>query len=171
MTTSESRAANRIVEHATQPTVAVRIRQPMAQLDLASAFDRYPAAIGELIRERGASVTGPLFGRYHTYGPEYVDVEIGFPVSDAVTGLQALSQVAEGEIGASELPAGPVAIMVHHGSYDGLSGAYEALHDWIHAQPGYDDGPGPWESYVVDPGSVADQSELRTEITWPLQRT
>jgi effector-binding domain-containing protein len=170
VTTLESHDQNRIVEQAAQPTVAVRIRQPMAQLDLSSAFDRYPAAIGDLIRERGASVTGPLFGRYHTYGPEHVDVEIGFPVAGALTGLPALSEVSEGEIGASELPGGPVAILVHPGSYDGLGAAYEALHDWIHAQPGYDDGPGPWESYVVDPGSVANEADLRTEITWPLRR-
>lgn len=143
----------------------------MAQLDLAAAFDRYPAAVADLIREQGGSVAGPLFGRYHTYGPEYVDVEIGFPVAQALGDLPALADVAEGEIGASELPGGPSAILVHRGSYDGLVGAYEALHDWIHAQPGYDDGPGPWESYVVDPASAPDEAELRTEIIWPLQRT
>jgi effector-binding domain-containing protein len=171
MTTSDTTAENRIAELAPQPTVAVRVRQPMAQLDLAALFDRYPAAVAELVRERGGSISGPLFGRYHTYGPDHVDVEIGFPVSQPVSGLPALSGVAEGEIGASELPGGPVAIMVHRGAYDGLGAAYEALHDWIHAQPGYDDGAGPWESYVVDPAGVSDPADLCTEIIWPLQRT
>ena len=56
------------------------------------------------------------------------------------------------------------------GSYDGLSSTYDALHEWIHAQPGYDDGAGPWESYVDDIRSASDISTLRTEIIWPLDR-
>ncbi len=58
----------------------------------------------------------------------------------------------------------------HLGSYDGLSGTYDALHEWIHAQPGYDDGVGAWESYVDDMRSVSDPATLRTQIVWPLTR-
>ena len=60
---------------------------------------------------------------------------------------------------------------MHLGSYDGLSGTYEALHEWIHGQPGCDDGAAPWESYVDDARSVDDPATLRTEIVWPLTRT
>ena len=61
--------------------------------------------------------------------------------------------------------------VVHRGPYDGLKGTYDALHEWIHAQPGYDDGPGPWESYVDSPSDASDMSQLRTEVVWPLTRT
>ncbi len=169
--TADNPPANRILEREAQPTVAVRIRQPMAELDLAAAFDRFPAAVADRISEHGGTIAGALFGRYHTFGPDQVDIEIGFPVSAPVTGLPVLAEVAEGEVGASARPGGPVALMVHHGSYDGLRAAYEALHEWIHGQPGYDDGSGPWESYVVDPAAASDPAELRTEITWPLRRT
>lgn len=156
-----------ILELEPQTTAAVRIQQPMAELDLASAFDRFMPLVASTIGERGGTIGGPPFGRYHQFGPDVVDVEIGFPVA-ATPDLPTLASVDPGDVGLSELPGGPVARTVHLGSYDGLSGTYDALHDWIHAQPGYDDGPGAWESYVDDPGSASDMTALRTEVLWPL---
>lgn len=159
-----------IVELQPQPSVAVRITQPMAELDLATAFDRAIPEVAARIGERGGAIGGPPYGRYHRFGPDIVDVEIGFPVAAAPAGLRPLADVPEGEVGLSELPGGPVAKATHVGSYDGLSSTYDALHEWIHAQPGYDDGAGPWESYVDDIRSASDISTLRTEIIWPLDR-
>jgi len=160
-----------IVELDPQPTAAVRVQQPMAELDLAAAFDRFMPLVAQRIVESGGSIGGPPYGRYHRFGPDVVDVEIGFPVGTASAGLPSLASCAAGEVGISGLPGGPVARTVHRGSYDGLSRTYDGLHDWIHAQPGFDDGAGPWESYVDDPGSTADQSQVRTEVSWPLVRT
>ena len=159
-----------IVELDAQPTAAVRIQQPMAELDLGEAFGRSMPLVAQRIVEAGGSIGGPSYGRYHQYGPDVVDVEIGFPVQDRPTSLAPLGSVAPGEVGLSELPRGPVARAVHLGSYDGLPATYDALHDWIHAQPGYDDGDGPWESYVDMPDDMADPSKARTEVIWPLVR-
>ena len=160
-----------IVEIEPQPTAAVRIQQPMAELDLSAAFDRSMPLVAERITSAGGSIGGPPFGRYHRFGPDVVDVEIGFPVATAPAGLLSLASCAAGEVGMSELPGGPVARTVHRGPYDGLSRTYDGLHAWIHSQPGYDDGAGPWESYVDDPGGTSDQSQVRTEVVWPLVRT
>jgi effector-binding domain-containing protein len=160
-----------IVELEPQPTAAVRIQQPMAELDLAAAFDRSMPLVAQRIVGSGGSIGGPPFGRYHRFGPDVVDLEIGFPVAEHPAGLPPLASCAEGEVGISELPGGPVARTVHRGSYDGLSRTYDGLHEWIHAQPAYDDGEGPWESYVDDPGSTTDQAQLRTEVIWPLVRS
>ena len=157
----------RIVDLARQPTLAVRLQQPMSELNLASLFDRYMPAVGAKVQESGVTMAGPPFGRYHRFGPDVVDVEIGFPVAAWPAGLPALEDCQPGEIGTSELPGGPAALLVHRGSYDTLSGAYDGLHEWIHAQ-GHEEGPGPWESYVDDPGAVADPAALRTEIYWPI---
>jgi effector-binding domain-containing protein len=159
-----------IVELEAQPTAAVRIQQPMAKLDLGAAFGRSFPLVAERIVEAGGSIGGPSYGRYHQFGPDVVDVEIGFPVQAAPTGLAPLGSVSPGDVGLSELPGGPVARAVHLGSYDGLPATYDALHDWIHAQPGYDDGAGPWESYVDMPDDMADPSKARTEVIWPLVR-
>jgi effector-binding domain-containing protein len=161
----------RVLELEPQPTIAVRIQQPMAELDLASAFDRYlPATFGR-VQELGGQMTGAPFARYHAFGPDHVDVEIGVPIAAPITDVPPLASLPAGEIGASDLPGGPVARTVHRGSYDGLKDAYDALHSWIHAQPGIDDAAGPWESYVDDPTTMADPSQLRTEISWPVRRT
>jgi effector-binding domain-containing protein len=159
-----------ILELETQPTAAVRLQQPMAELDLASAFDRYMPLVATRVEEAGGRIAGPPFGRYHAFGPDVVDVEIGFPVAEPPAGLPPLASCAPGDIGISELPGGPVAKAIHRGPYDGLGGTYDALHDWIHAQPGYDDGAGPWESYIDDPSAASDPMNLRTEVVWPLVR-
>jgi effector-binding domain-containing protein len=159
-----------ILELDAQPTVAVRVIQPMKELDLSAAFDRNVPLVAARIQGSGGAIGGPAFARYHRFGPDVVDVEIGFPVDGAPTDLPALADCEQGEAGRSELPGGPVARAIHVGPYDGLGSTYDELHEWIHAQPGYDDGPGAWESYVDDPGST-DAAELRTEISWPLVRT
>ena len=159
-----------LVELEPQPTAAVRIQQPMIELDLAAAFDRVMPLVAQRIVEAGGTVGGPPFGRYHRFGPDVVDVEIGFPVATEPAGLPELDACPAGDVGRSELPGGPVARTTHRGPYDGLSGTYDRLHGWIHAQPGIDDGPGPWESYVDDPRTSTDQAELRTLVIWPLVR-
>jgi effector-binding domain-containing protein len=149
-----------------QPTAAVRVTQPMAELDLPALFDEHLPNVAHRLADMGVQPAGPPYARYHAFGPEHVDVEIGIPVASPVPNVPALADARPGELGSSDLPGGLAAIAVHRGSYDGLSGVYDQLHDWIHGQ-GREEGPAPWESYVDDPGEVA-EADLRTEVAWPL---
>jgi effector-binding domain-containing protein len=143
-----------------QPSVAVRIRGPMDQLDLGSLFATHLPRLHAVAAEGG-----PPYGRYHEFGPTHADVEIGIPVADASLGVPDPNQ-DEAPIETSSLPGGPTAVVVHLGSYETLGAAYDRFHDWIHAQ-GQEDGPGPWESYIDDPGEI-DVANLRTALYWPL---
>ena len=163
----EAQDGPRIVELTPQPSVAVRMQQPMTELNLAALFDTHLPNIADQIANLGGTPAGPPYGRYHQFGPDQVDVEIGIPVAAPVANLRPLAECEAGEMGSSELPGGEAAVLIHRGSYDSLSGAYDGLHDWIHAQ-GRDEGSGPWESYVDDPSEVSDPSQLRTEVVWPL---
>ena len=149
-----------------QPTAAVRMTQPMSELDLGALFDEHLPNIAHRLADMGIEPAGPPYGRYHEFGPEKVDVEIGIPLSAPAPNLRPLAEAEPGEMASSELPGGSAAVTVHRGSYDGLSSVYEGLHDWIKAH-GHEEGSAPWESYVVDPSEV-EQADLETEVCWPL---
>lgn len=149
-----------------QPSVAVRIQAPMAELDLGALFGEHVPNIAHGIADRGGEPAGPPYGRYHEWGSESVDVEIGIPVVMPIGDLRPLGECEPGEMGASSLPGGPAAVTVHTGSYESLSATYGSLEAWIDDQ-GRRPAGGPWESYVDDPAEVSPE-ELRTEVIWPL---
>lgn len=148
-----------------QHTVCARVTTTTDALG--EVFSSVPTTVLSRIQEAGAQPGGALFARYHAFTPERVDVEIGFPVSEPPPGVPALAEVARGEVGTSSLPDGSVASTIYRGTYDGLPAIYDQLHDWIHAA-GHEEGAGPWEAYIDDPGDMSDMSNVRTEICWPL---
>jgi effector-binding domain-containing protein len=150
---------------APQPTVAVRV-EPTSELDLPGLFQTHLPAIAQRLGELGVAPAGAPYGRYHAFGPERFDVEIGFPVAAPVADLAPLSDVPVGTQGSSELPGGATAVTIHRGSFEGLGATYEQLREWIQAQ-GESEGGGPWESYLDDP-ELVDPADLRTEVAWPL---
>jgi len=160
-----------ILEVDAQPSVAVRMTLRMPEFDLGPVFARWLPAVASRIGEARGRIGSPAYGRYFVFGPDVVDVEIGFVVALAGEGLPPLPSLPEGQIGASELPGGWVARTVHRGPYQKLAPVYDALHDWIHDQPGFDDGLGPWEAYLDVPEPGADMADIRTAVVWPLIST
>ena len=98
----------RVIELEPQPAVSIRVTLPMENLDLGALYGQSFPLVAKTIVEHGAAPGGAPFGLYHQWGPDVVDVEVGFPVAAAVGGLPALADTSPGEPGNSSLPGGRV---------------------------------------------------------------
>jgi effector-binding domain-containing protein len=166
MTNARIALEARIIPIGPQPTVAVRVQPAWETLDIDALFDHHVPRIAARLGAAGQAPGGPPYARYLEFGPDGVDIELGFPVAAPVDALPRLADVPPGDIGRAELPDGDAATTVHVGSYEGLAGTYERLRTWIAAE-GRTPGGGPWESYRDNPATVPGE-RLRTDITWPL---
>ena len=69
------------VDISAQPTAAVRVRRPMSTVDVGALMDDAMSRLGALFGQVGATPAGPPYARYHAWGGELADVEIGFPLA------------------------------------------------------------------------------------------
>lgn len=143
---------------AARPTACVRIHAEPDQI--AKSFDEQLPKVVAHVAEVGGTIAGPPYCRYYTYGPEGVDLEIGFPTTTMIP--------HDGQVIPSELPEVAAAVTVHVGAYDRLPSVYGELQRWI-AEHGHEPDAGMWEVYLTDPGTLP-PAEWRTQIVWPLKR-
>jgi effector-binding domain-containing protein len=139
---------------AQQPTAVRR-----AILSPAEVAEWRPVALSEIAESlrRGRIVpNGFPFVRRHRGPDGHVYVEAGFPVGTPV--------VTDGRILASSLPAGPVAVTMYAGPYDGIGAAYDLIADWLRRRGARPCGAA-WEVYHDPPIERTDG--WRTEIVQP----
>ena len=153
-------------------TVAMRIVEPMATVDVGAEVDRTLPAVRARIGAAGLAIGGPPYVRYHDWGNETADLEIGFPVAapgaTALATLAALPVAAAGGApGRSSLPGGPSAVALHIGPRPDLPVTWGRLMTWTWDRDLASAGP-TWESYVDDTDLV-DAPVLRTEVFRPIR--
>ena len=149
-----------------QPCIAIAISVPMKEWGRANAL--IPEILGWM-SQHGVAPAGPLFYRYHVIGSmeEPFDLEIGFPVAQAVRG--------DDRVKPGVIPDGIYATMVHHGHPDSLHKTCAALEAWgasegVTFARGDADGritwSGRYEFYLSDPAVAPDLNEWVTEVAY-----
>ena len=149
-----------------QRTVAVRVQAPMAEVDIAALCGRYLPLVGDRLGSAGIAPAGAPFVRYHRWGGDEADVEIGIPVSDIPVGMAPLADVPPGEPGSPRCrgasrawprTSGRTPVCRRRTTCSTSGSTPRATTK----------AAGPWESYVDDPEGP-DPATVRTEVIWPV---
>ncbi|MGF9763695.1 GyrI-like domain-containing protein [Microvirga sp. 0TCS3.31] len=128
--------------------------------DVRDLFDEGYAALGRLLGDGTLVPVGPALAIYRGDVQARFDLELGYPVTEALT-----SPLDEGglEVVGTTLPAGPALAATHLGAYDDLGDAWAGLAD----TPGVRHADTWIEVYVTDPTS--DPDHLRTDLLMPIR--
>jgi effector-binding domain-containing protein len=150
-----------------EPQAVVSIRQNVKVADLTNAQGESLRALWEFMQRHDAAPAGPFFVRYHSFGSDEADMEIGVPV--------AAPPLDEGRVARGELPGGTAITTLHLGSHDGLGNAYGSIQAWVKEHRREVDGAG-WEIYEwidpavePDPSSWPAPSDWRTKLVQPIK--
>jgi len=145
------------IERPSQLTLSIRTTGSMEALPqvLGSAY----GALAQYLNELGEEHVGPPFVAYYNMDMQNADIEIGFPVSRRLPD--------HGQIRASEIPAGKVALCVHTGPYGDIVPAYDALAHWTE-EHGYEPTGVAYEMYLNDPAETPAE-QLQTQIVFALK--
>jgi AraC family transcriptional regulator len=144
-------------ERPAQPILFIRRR--IARSDLQGMLAECFGKLYGHAQKAGLPIAGFPLARYVSTGPGLWTVDAAVPLAAPAAG--------EDDMQAGELPAGPVALGVHAGSYDDLADTNAAIERWIESN-GYRVAGAPWEWYVTDPGEHPNPADWRTEVYWPL---
>lgn len=126
-------------------------------------FSWYDGAMAELdAAVAGLSALGPPGGCYanELFTRGRGTALVYRPVADPPT---------LGRVRPVDLPAGELAVVVHHGSHDDIDVTYGRLGAWVVDHALAVDGP-VHETYLVGPHDDPDPAAWRTEIGWPVFR-
>jgi DNA-binding transcriptional MerR regulator/effector-binding domain-containing protein len=129
-------------------------------------LERAHGVLHDAARAAGCVITGSFGGCYPTQlEDDAQDVDAYLPIEEP--SLLPASSLEAG-VSIDELPGTDVAVLTHHGSYDGVVDTYRHLGAWVaeHADPA--DLP-VREIYVVGATETDDVDALHTEILWPIR--
>ena len=109
--------------------------------------------------------TGPCLTLYHSDEPK-IDAEVCEPIAEGIS-LPNNTQVKT-----RELPGAEVATVIHHGTFDTLNKAYEAVIKWIEAN-GYQINGSCREIYLQPPTETGSQTDpdTVTEVQFPVMKS
>lgn len=145
-----------IVHRDAQPVLSIRTTTGLR--DLPDTILSGLAKVGQYMTKHNVLPSGPAFVAYYNLDMHDSAVEIGFPVSQEVSG--------NGEVQARTIPGGPAGVCLYVGPYQELATAYQQLNAYIESQGREPTGMS-YEFFLNNP-AVTPPDELETQIIFPL---
>jgi DNA-binding transcriptional MerR regulator len=145
-------------------TDALAVVERVAIAELDAWWDNAFAGLYRELREAGVRPAGPAGALYpvELFQQDVSEVVAFIPVPSP----WPLSRAARRYV----VPEAELAVAVHHGPFAELDRTYGSLGTYVAERELSVAGP-IREYYVVSPADTADESQLRTEVGWPIFRT
>lgn len=159
--TNTGEYAEQVVTEEQEPQLILSIRQKVSLVALPQTQGESLAALWRFMQGEEVAAVGPPFVRYHSFGEDETDVEVGVPISAPALG--------DGRILSGELPGGQAITTWHLGSHATLADAYARLQAELTAQTRAPRGAG-WEVYTwIDPAAEPDPQSWPAPDQWRTQ--
>lgn len=134
------------------------IRKMVQEYEFAEEYKKCFNKLFKKIQDNKLTIIAPPMVLFHSaeYTPFGLDTEFAIPVKDYVTGTR-------------DFHPGLCLKTVVHGSYSNLSSVYTKQREWAEKE-GYESRNALYEVYVTDPTQVAKESDLITEVYYPVKK-
>jgi effector-binding domain-containing protein len=134
------------------------IRKMVHEYEFAEEYGNCFSILFRKIQDDKLTVIAPPMVLFHSadFSPFGLDTEFAIPVKDYVTGTR-------------DFYPGLCLKTVLHGSYSDLSSVYTKQREWAEKE-GYESNNALYEVYVTDPSQVSKESELITEVYYPVKK-
>ena len=134
------------------------IRKMLTQCEIAEEYGNcYNKIFGKIADDKLTALAPPMV-LFHSadFSPFGLDIEFAVPIREYITGTR-------------DLHPGLCLKTVVHGSYSNLSSVYTKQREWAEKE-GYENNNALYEVYVSDPSQVSDESDLVTEVYYPVKK-
>ena len=134
------------------------IRKMVHKYDFAEEYGNCFSKLFRKIADDKLTMLAPPMVLFHSaeFSPLGLDTEFAIPVREYVTGTR-------------DFCPGLCLKTVLYGSYSDLSSVYTKQREWAEKE-GYESNNALYEVYVTDPSQVSKESELVTEIYYPVKK-
>lgn len=135
------------------------VRKMVHESEFPEEYGNCFSKLFQKIQENKLTITAPPMVLFHSeeFSPFGLDTEFAIPVKEYATGTR-------------DFYPGLCLKTTLHGSYSNLPSVYAKQRKWAEKE-GYKSSNAMYEVYVTDPSQVADESELITEIYYPVKKS
>lgn len=134
------------------------IRKKIFENEMATEYNKCFSALIKKIHDDKLTILSSPMVLFHNneFGEQGLDIEFAIPIKEIVTKTR-------------DFKPGLCLKTILHGSYSNLSSVYAKQCKWAEQNDYINNGP-LYEVYVNDPLQVTDESELMTEIYYPIKK-